>query len=186
MAFCPNCGNQIEEGSAFCGACGTSVATNAAQPAAPVQPAAPAWSAPAQSAPAWSAPQAPTYTAPTYAAPTYTTPGYRAPVQEEISGGTRAKGIIGMIASIFGMILAIIGLIGTLTFLGTWWSEPGFEYALIMMIFSLPLSIVGRVLSSSSQDAGNDSGVCGAGKAMGLVGIILTAVMMFFGFICLA
>lgn len=91
-----------------------------------------------------------------------------------------------MITGIFGMIMAIIGLIGTMTWIGSWYSEGGFYFALYMMIFSLPLSIVGRVLSSSSQDAGNESGVCGAGKAMGLVGIILTAVMMFFGFICLA
>ena len=191
MAFCPNCGNKIEDGGVFCGACGTSIAAPAA-PAAPVEPAAPAWaapttstpaaswSAPAPSAPAWSAPQTPTYSAPTYSAP-----AWNAPVKDEVSGGTKAKGIVGMVMGIFGMVFGIIGLICTMTFLGTWYSEEGFFLALYFSIFSLPLSIVGKVLASGSQDAGNTSGVCSAGKGMGLAGIILSAVMLFFGFICL-
>ena len=37
---CPNCGNQINEGALFCAKCGTK--TDGSQPAAPVQPVAPA------------------------------------------------------------------------------------------------------------------------------------------------
>ena len=56
--FCPNCGNQIPEGSAFCGNCGTKVEA----PAAPQPAPQPAYEAPQQ--PAYQAVQEPVYVAP--------------------------------------------------------------------------------------------------------------------------
>ena len=211
MAFCPNCGNKIEEGCAFCGACGTRVAAPAAPaaPVAPVEPAAPAWAAPientaaptytAPEAPAYTAPAAPTYTAPeapaytapaapTYTAPTYTAPAaptWNAPAQQaEVSGGDKAKGIVGMAMAIGGMALAIIGLLYVLIGLE---EGDGFSFGLAIGfgIFSLPLSIVGRIMAGKSQEAGNTSGMCSTGRTLGLVGLIVSAVMFFFGFISL-
>lgn len=203
MAFCPNCGNKLEEGCAFCGACGTRVAAPAAPaaPVAPVEPAAPAWAAPienttapvspAPAAPTYTAPEAPAYTAP--AAPTYTAPTYTAPAaptwntpaqQAEVSGGDRAKGIVGMAMAIGGMALAIMGLLYVLIGLE---EGDGFSFGLAIGfgIFSLPLSIVGRIMAGKSQEAGNTSGMCSTGRTLGLVGLIVSAAMFFFGFISL-
>ena len=50
MAFCPNCGSQLNEGARFCAACGSPVAAPApvAEPAPAPAPAEPVYQAPAE------------------------------------------------------------------------------------------------------------------------------------------
>lgn len=55
--FCPNCGNNLPDGSTFCSACGTQLAANNQQPTY----------------------QQPTYQQPTYQQPTYQQPVYQQP-----------------------------------------------------------------------------------------------------------
>ena len=60
------------------------------------------------------------------------------------------------------------------------------EYALLMLIldmFPLAISIVATALSSASLNKGFDSGMPKAGKALGIVSIVLTGIAMF---ICLS
>ena len=156
------------------------------KPAAPAAPVQPAYQAPAQ--PAYQAPAAPVYQAPVQPvyqqAPVYQTPAqpaYQAPQQRTgIDGGTRAKGIVGMALGIGGFALAIIGMIYVLIGLDFGYGLS-MGFAVGFGIFSLPLSIVGRILAGKSQDMGNDSKMCSVGRVLGLVGIIVTAVMFLFG-----
>ena len=89
-----------------------------------------------------------------------------------------------MAMAIGGMALAIIGLLYVLIGLE---EGDGFSFGLAIGfgIFSLPLSIVGRIMAGKSQEAGNTSGMCSTGRTLGLVGLIVSAVMFFFGFISL-
>lgn len=213
MSFCPNCGNQIEAASKFCRSCGAPVAPAVeAEPVVPVaEPvqapveAAPAYQAPVEAVPAYQAPvtpayqapayqepaapvyQAPAYQAPpapTYQAPTYQAPVYQAPIASEpvVSGSDKAKGIVGMALAIGGLFFAVIGLLYAIAFLEI---EEGMSLGMAIGfgIFSLPLSIVGKKLSASSAAAGNTSATCSVGNKLGLAGIIVSAVMFFFGFI---
>ena len=188
MPFCPNCGSHVDAEQKFCGSCGTAVTATAA-PAAPVAPVyeapvKPAYEAPVT--PAYQAPTAPVYQAPapTYQAPTY--PTYQ-PVRKEetneISGGAKAKGIVGMVLGIVGMVFG--ALAGLFALVSVEEVEMVF-YTLYFSIIALPLSIVGRVLAGKSQDAGNTAKGCSTGRALGLVGIIVSAVAFFIAIICLA
>lgn len=119
--FCQNCGNQLAEGAAFCGQCGTKVAVQAApqQPAyeAPQSAPQPAYEAPQSTPqPAYEAPQQPAYTAPQ---PSYQQPVQAAPVQKQTNAdldsmatNTMIFGIIGLatgvMAGVPGIILSII------------------------------------------------------------------------------
>lgn len=198
MRFCPNCGNQIEADSRFCRSCGAPVAaTPVAEPVqapaeevpvcqTPVE-AAPAYQAPAYQEPAAPVYQGPAYQAPpahTYQAPAYQAPVYQAPVAGEpvVSGSDKAKGIVGMALAIGGLFFAVIGLLYTIAFLDL---EEGMSLGMSIGfgIFSLPLSIVGKKLSASSAAAGNTSATCSVGSKLGLAGIIVSAVMFFFGII---
>lgn len=59
--YCSHCGNQVNEGSAFCGKCGSPVGSRA-----PEQPAAPVWPQPPQPTASWTPPPAPTWAQPAY------------------------------------------------------------------------------------------------------------------------
>ena len=145
---------------------------------APVAPApeAPAYQAPA--APAYQAPAAPVYQAP---APQYAPPAYQA---EVVNKPNKAKSIVGMALGIGGLALAAFGLLYTLIFLSM---EAGlaFGYSIGFGIFSMPMSIVGMVISRGNIDAGDESAMSNVGKNLGLVGMILSCVMLFLGFIAL-
>ena len=163
-----------------------------AAPAAPTYaaPAAPTYAAPA--APTYAAPAAPTYAAP--AAPTYAypaapaTPAYPAtPVTATApaaDGKTKAQGFVGLGLSIGGLVFAIIGLIYCLSLMG-WDGVTAFGASIGYGIFSFPCSIVGKILASKSREAGNTSGACGAGSKLGVAGLVVSIVMMGFGFIAL-
>lgn len=162
MSFCSKCGNPLEENSKFCAKCGT-----------PVQDAAPA-------APAYTAPAAPVYTAP--AAPTYTAPVAAEPV---VSPKAKVLGFVGMGVSIFGLFMAAIGLLYTFVGMATEETGMGFAFSFAFALFSLPCAIVGRMLCNNSIGMGNNATPCTVGSKLGIAGIIVTAAMLFFGFITL-
>ncbi len=151
---------------------------------------APTYAAPAPTytapAPTYAAP-APTYTtpAPTYAAPTYTypTPAVRVATEPVVDGKTKAQGFVGMGLGIGSLVFAVIGLIYTLATLGYY--ATGFVVSLYFGLFSMPLSIVGKILCNKSQEAGNTSGACSAGGKLATAGMVVTIVMLAFGIISL-
>ena len=89
--FCTNCGNQFQDGTAFCPNCGTPVN------AAPQQPAQPVYQQPVQ-------PQQPVYQQPVYQQP--------APQQAAPAGD-----FAGMMKKNMALILAIIGVFAALMFI---------------------------------------------------------------------
>ncbi|MBR5406899.1 MAG: zinc-ribbon domain-containing protein [Lachnospiraceae bacterium] len=84
MAFCVNCGNQMQDGMKFCPVCGTPALTVQPQYTAPIQQEVPQYTAPIQQeVPQYTAPiqqEVPQYTAPIQ----QEVPQYTAPVQQEI------------------------------------------------------------------------------------------------------
>jgi hypothetical protein len=104
---------------------------------------------------------------------------YRRPA---CSGKTKALGFVGMGLAISGLVFSVLGLL--YTFIGI--AAEGilaFAFSFSFGMFSLPLSIVGRVLSNRSFSMGNLSAACSVGSKMGLAGIIVSAVMLFIGLI---
>ncbi len=166
MSFCSNCGNHLEENAKFCSKCGSAIA-------APVTPPAPA--APVE---------APVPAEPVYSAPVYT-PIYNAPaVIPEVSGKTKALGFVGMGLGIGGLFFAIFGLLFTIANMDSYYDDgTALFLAIYMSIFSMPLSIVGRILAGKSRDGGNLSSVCRVGTSLGLAGLIVSCVMLFLGFV---
>ncbi|MBO5892536.1 MAG: zinc ribbon domain-containing protein [Oscillospiraceae bacterium] len=158
MSFCSNCGNHLDENAKFCSKCGSPIA-----------------------APAESTPAEPVYSAPVYT-PTYNTPA----VIPEVTGKTKALGFIGMGLGIGGFVFAIIGIICVLSFMwDSFFVEMAFFWSLYLSFFSMPMSIIGRILAGKSIEGGNTSGVCRAGTGLGLAGVIISCVMLFLGFISL-
>lgn len=164
MSFCSYCGNQLEESAKFCSKCGSAVA-------APAEPSV----------------AAPVPTQPVYSAPVYT-PIYNAPsVIPEVSGKAKAMGFIGMGLGIGGLVFAIIGIFCVIGFMSDYYlAEMAFFWALYLSFFSMPMSIVGRILAGKGMEGGNFSGACKAGSGLGLAGLIISCVMLFLGFISLA
>ncbi len=117
---------------------------------------------------------------PAYSQPTYTQPAPR-PAEVCISPKTKALGFVGMGLGIAGLFFAVLGLLYTL--IGITESGLGFGLSIGFGLFSMPLGIVGRVLATQSMENGNTSGSCTAGANLGLAAIIVTCVMLFFGFI---
>ena len=86
-------------------------------------------------------------------------------------------GIAGFVFSILNILYTFLGLI----------TEPeiAVSFSIAFSIFSLPLSIVGRVLSSRCIDEGDTSKMASVGASLGLAGIIVSAVALFLGFCAL-
>ena len=158
MSFCSNCGNPLEENAKFCSKCGSAIAAPAEVPAAPAEP--------------------------VYSAPVYT-PIYNAPaVIPEVSGKTKALGFVGMGLGIGGLFFAIFGLLFTIANMDSYYDDGiALFLAIYMSIFSMPLSIVGRILAGKSRAGGNLSSVCRVGTSLGLAGLIVSCVMLFLGFV---
>ncbi len=169
MSFCSNCGKSLTETDKFCKYCGTA-APATAEPVTPVAPAPQPTPVTPVTPVAQPAPTA------VQTAPVYTVPS--------CSKKAKALGFVGMGLGIGGLVFAVLGIL--YTFIGLAVDEIlGFTYAFVFGIFSMPLSIVGKILSGNSQDAGNCSAPPSVGSKLGLAGIIVTAVMLFIGFICL-
>lgn len=168
MAFCSKCGNQIEDTARFCNVCGAPVATAAPQNSG--------YSAPNQ----YSNPNQYQYSSPNQYSTYAPTPTY---AQSEVSAGAKAKGFVGMGLAIGGLVFAILGLLYTFVGLAEEIGEVALGMAIGFGIFSMPLALVGRYLCNKSEEEGNFSGAVSAGMKLGIAGIIVSAVMFFFGFI---
>lgn len=196
MYVCPNCHRVSESPAAFCAACGTAMVEQQPQPQAPAytvpQPQAPAYTQPPQpQAPVYTAPQpqAPAYTQPPQ--PTYTAPQPQqqywqqpvAPVTPPAEAPSKGKVIAGMVMGIAGLALAAIGVLYTLIFAAGDVGEAALGFAFIWSMFSLPLSLVGMIMSNGNIAAGDTSAMSSVGKKLGLVGLILSGVMLFIGLV---
>ncbi len=194
MPICTNCGNTLSAGDKFCNICGTPVSVSVGEETELLTPAPELSPAPAydpnhiyraKSEPAHTPVYEPVHT-PSYepVRPTYPSyPSYAKPVEPAIPTRTKVLGFVGMGLGIGGLVLAVIGILYTLIGL----IEAGYGLALGFSIgfglFSMPLSIVGRMLANKSADEGNPSKACSIGSGLGLGGLITSAVMLFLGFI---
>lgn len=182
MIFCSQCGAAMEDNAKFCQKCGN--------PVAPAAPEAPVYTQPQYAQPQYAQPQ---YTQPQYTqpqAPVYPQSAYPQPVsayqpeEPAVPGKVKANGFVGMGLAIGGLIFAVIGILYTLIFMEM--PPAGFVFALVMGIFSMPLSFVGRSLCNKSIDQGNTSNSCSVGLKIGIAAIIVSGIMLFFGVINLA
>lgn len=89
------------------------------------------------------------------------------------------KVITGMALGISGGSFGILGMLYTL--IGMVEAGMAFGMAIAFSMFSAPLSIVGLVMSAKNIREGSTSGMCRVGKGLGLAGVILSGVMLFFG-----
>ncbi|MBR4109545.1 MAG: zinc-ribbon domain-containing protein [Oscillospiraceae bacterium] len=98
-----------------------------------------------------------------------------------ISVKTKVLGFVGMGLSIGGLFFAVLGILYAL--IGMVEQGLGFAFAIAFGMFSMPLSIVGRILANKSREEGNLSNVCSVGSGVGLGGIFATGAMLFLGII---
>lgn len=121
---------------------------------------------------------------PAPATPVYEAPVYEVPAVPVVSTKAKVLGYIGMGLAIGGLVLAVIGLI--YTFFGMAIGEKvGFVFSFVFGCGSFPLSIVGGVLCNNSIHMGNHSAPCSVGTKLRVAGIIVSAAMLFFGFLSL-
>ncbi len=178
MHICPNCQHTSETAVAFCSLCGAAMVE---QPeSAPVEATVVAAETPAYQQPV----DVPVYQQPAYAQPAQPVYSYpEAPVVEEPSKG---KTIAGMIMGIAGAVMSGIGALYTFIFtmLGIAEDEEfifaAFGAAFGFALFSVPLSLVGLLLSKNGSNTMNK-----IGKILGIVGLAATGAMLFFSFIFL-
>lgn len=184
MYICPNCKKTSETPLNFCYACGSAMVEQQPVEAQPVeaQPVAPQ---PVVVQPVETQPVAPQ---PQYQQPQYQQPQYQQPQYPQTPAPSKAKMIVGMILSISGTAMSALGLIFVLAFMSfdnyMGWIFA-FAYGLIFSLIGLPCSIIGLILSKKCINAGVSNGMTSVGKALGIVGLIISAVVMFLAFICL-
>lgn len=157
MFVCPNCNNKTELPSKFCSNCGSPMVE-----------------------------QAPEYQEPQYQEPQYQQAQYQQPqyqYQQPASPVSKGKVIAGMAISIAGLAFSALGLMYTLAMM----AEPfgAFVMGFVFSMFSLPLSLVGLCLSNGCYNEGDRSAMSSVGRKLGLVGTILSGVMIFLAFIAL-
>ena len=172
MYICPNCKKTSETPLNFCYACGSAMVEQQpveAQPVAPqpveVQPVSP------QTVEAQ----------PQYQQPQYQQPQYQQPQYPQTPAPSKAKMIVGMILSISGTAFALLGLFMVIILLAIETYEgciAAFIYGLVFSIIGLPCALVGLILSKKCVNAGASNGMTSAGKALGIVGIILSALLL--------
>ena len=184
MYICPNCHKVSETPAAFCAACGTAMIEQPAPaPQAPAYTAQPTYAYQQPQQPVYQqAPQQPTYQQPTYQQPpqqywqqptAYSAPTVPAPAQE---GPSKGKVIVGMVLGIAGLAMASIGLLYTLAL--SFDAIGGFVFGFVFSMFSTPLSLVGMIMSNGNISAGDTSSMSSIGKKLGLIGLILSVVML--------
>ena len=176
MYVCPNCNKQSETPANFCPRCGTAmiiapeVQAEAPQQAVPQ----PQYVAPQPEQPQYAEPQQPQYTQPMYAQPQYVAPQPSTP--------SKAKAIVGMALGAAGLFFAVLGFFYTLAFVAI---DGAFAIGMSIGfgIFSMPLSLVGFIMSSKARNAGDRSVFTKLGKIFGLVGTIVSGVNLIVGII---
>ncbi len=103
------------------------------------------------------------------------------PVNEpKVSVGRK---IAGMVLSIIGAAFAFFTFIGTLDSMGY---EDAFDGAFILTLLFGALPIIGLVLSNKCRNDGDTSPISKVGKILGIVGLALFGLSLFFGFVSLA
>ncbi len=153
MRICPNCNNTSQEAINFCPKCGTAMVEQA-PPAPPVQP-------------VYQEPVQPQYQ---YQQPVYTA-----------APPSKAKSIVGMALSIAGIAMSSLASFYSLIFLIEEELEGVAVSGILFFFFSFPLSLVGLILSKNYINAGGTNTFSRVGKILGIVGVILSSVMLFFG-----
>ena len=93
----------------------------------------------------------------------------------------KVLGFVGMGLSVGGVAMAGIGLLYTL--IGLMSGIMAFIFSLFFGFYSIPLSLVGGVLSDKARSMGNPSSVCTIGSKLRIVGIIISVAMLFLGVI---
>ncbi|MBR6548735.1 MAG: hypothetical protein IKT68_04235 [Clostridia bacterium] len=117
-----------------------------------------------------SAPQ-PVYQQPLYQQPLYQQPLYEQPA---VSGGQKALKIVGLILSIVGFVSGIFGILycfitAEANDLVRYMMEDAFIFANVAIaIEAFATALVGMILSIKSR-------IAGAGKVLGLLGVIFSA-----------
>lgn len=186
MYICPNCNKQYEEPTNFCSNCGAAM-TIASEPKVeepkveiPVveAPEIPATEAPTTEAPVIEAPKPPVAAEPTYQPPFYQQPPQYA---VQVNPPSKAKAITGMALSAAGLAFAFMGFLYTLIFMMVD-GAAGLGMSIGFGIFSLPLSLVGLIISGNNRNAGDRTVFSKIGKILGIVGVILSGVSFLIGF----
>lgn len=156
-----------------------------AEPAPVYAEPAPVYAEPAPATPVYNEPVS--YAAPVYSQPNpYSTPVYSQPAPAPVPAKAKALGFVGMGVAIGGLVFAVLGLLYTFIGIATEMEGLAFGYSIAFALFSFPCSIVGRVLCNNSKEMGNHATPCSVGSKMGIAGIIVSAVMLFFGLISLS
>ena len=196
MYICPNCNKQSETPANFCPRCGTTMIIApevqveapqtqyvAPQPEQPqyAEPQQPVYAQPQYTQPQYAPqqPQQPMYNQPQYTQPVYNQPQYVAP---QPSVPSKAKAIVGMALGAAGLFFAVMGFFYTLMFVAI---DGAFAIGMAIGfgIFSMPLSLVGLIMSSKARNAGDISVFTKLGKIFGLVGTIVSGVNLIIGII---
>ncbi len=178
MYICPNCHKVSEVPAAYCAACGTAmVAQSAPAPQAPAYAAQPTYSYPQPQQPAYQQPPQQYWQQP----PAYQQPA--APVAPPQNAPSKGKVIVGMVLGIAGLAMASLGLLYTFIFSEI--AMGGFVFGLVFSMISTPLSLVGLIMSNGNIKAGDTSSMSSVGKKLGLIGVILSGVMLFIAFVSL-
>ena len=102
--FCPNCGLQLADGTAFCSNCGTKLAVGQPQPAPQ-----PAPQPQPQAQPAY---QQPAYQQPAYQQPAYQQPQYQAGFQQPVQTAPQVNTTPALVMAIMSLVFCSSGLLG--------------------------------------------------------------------------
>ena len=168
MFICPYCHSKIEGNVNFCPVCGARLEQpNYSQP--------PSCQPPACGQP----PQPPQ---PPYIQPMYQQQNYNQPILKQPEQPSKAKSIIGMIFGIVGFVFSLIGLSEVVTYADSGYlRDEAFSSAMGVLLFILPLAILGLVFSVKSSKEGSGSGMSTVGKVFSIIALAICTLAFFIG-----
>lgn len=159
MYICPNCNKQSEVPANFCTSCGT-----------------PMVMAPDVQTPAQAAYQAPAPVQPQYYQPTCNYP-------QQPKAPSKGKAVTGMALGIAGLVFSVLGFFYLMLFSAAGLAEEaGVVLSFACGFFGFPLSLVSMILSNSSRSNGDTTVFSKLGKIFGLIGVILSGLLLLIGF----
>ena len=106
---------------------------------------------------------------------------YQQPTYNMAPAPSKAKSIVGMALSIAGAAMSSLASFYSLIFLIEEELEGIAVSGILFFFFSFPLSLVGLIFSKNYINAGGSNTFSRVGKILGIVGVILSSVMLFFG-----